>query len=223
MNNIVMSDTLGFNSVSDIILRGIKFMEIFEIFDTGVSLVLDCKVTFIVLMLCSFVTIFGKLFPEITTSGYRGFVGIIGAFLGTFNHSDGNHYSGNMICFLAVSPFLEVIFGTRKYSIIMIALIIVNSVIDYVCNLMSNQLMRGFSGVVFSLQTLIVYAGGVDNGIELTLLMLSLFYVIKEISDTFDDSINNNVLPNGNRISHKAHLIGAVVGLVIGWYFKFGQ
>lgn len=124
-----------------------------------------------------------------------------------FGHADFDHLLNNMLFILLLGPMLEEKYHD-KLLVVIFSVAIVTGVIHNIFN--PNVQLLGASGVVFAF-ILLASITGHTQGIPVTLIIIAILYIGGEIYDGII-SIDN--------VSHITHIIGGVVGAVIGLRFK---
>ena len=100
----------------------------------------------------------------------------------------------------------------EKYgSMNLLFMILITAVITAIINtIISRNALLGASGVVFMLIIMGSFVNIQSGKIPITLILVFIFYIINEvISGIF----------NRDNVSHLSHLIGAICGLIYGFYF----
>lgn len=132
---------------------------------------------------------------------YLGFITHI------FGHKDWDHFSSNFITILLIGPLIEERYG----SLILLKMIIICAIIIALINfIFSKKWIWGSSGILYMLIVLSSFVNLEAGKIPLTLIFIFLFYLTSEIKNLF--------LKNKDNVSHLGHLIGAVVGIVFGFF-----
>lgn len=123
-----------------------------------------------------------------------------------FGHAGYTHFISNMLYILLLGPMLE-----EKYHDKLIIVIIATALVTGICNniFLNDTQLLGASGVVFAF-ILLASITGRDEGIPITLILVAVLWVGGEITD----------LTNADGISHITHIIGGLVGAIIGLSFK---
>ncbi len=124
-----------------------------------------------------------------------------------FGHKDWNHFIGNFLYILLIGPMIEEKYG----SINLIYMILITAGISSIINfIFSNNRILGASGIVFMLIVLSSFVNFEAGKIPVTLALICLLYVVKEIKDG---------LFKKDGVSHFGHLMGAICGIAFGFYF----
>lgn len=168
--------------------------------------------TFTILSFASLVL--GELTNKVSTillfSVYRGhltdilfYFRLIGHVLG---HADFQHFLGNFLIILLIGPILEEKYGSR----IMIRMILLTAIITGILNiLLFDTALLGASGIVFMLILLSSFVNTEEGKIPLTLILIIVLFIGREIIDiTFTK----------DNISQLTHIVGGLCGGIFGFY-----
>ena len=123
-------------------------------------------------------------------------------------HENWKHFSGNFLYILLIGPMIEEKYGTIN---LLIMIIITAGITGIINSLFTKKKILGASGIVFMLIVLSSFVNLETGKIPITLIMIFLFYIVNEIIDG---------LFKNDKVSHLGHLIGAICGIVFGFYFK---
>ena len=126
-------------------------------------------------------------------------------FTHVLGHSGIEHYSGNIMLMLVLGPGLEERYGSRTILKTMVLTAFVSGLLHWL--LFPGAALMGASGIVFMMILMASLGGSRGDGIPLTLILVFVLYVGKEIWTAVAVSDN---------ISHLAHIVGGVVGAVVG-------
>ena len=124
-----------------------------------------------------------------------------------FGHSDINHLISNLLYILLLGPILEEKYGDKLIIVILVTAIVTGVIHNF---LSPNVMLLGASGVVFSFIILASITGN-EDGIPLTLLIVALLWIGKEVYIG---------LTSVDSISQLSHVIGGICGGFIGLVFK---
>ena len=128
-------------------------------------------------------------------------------FTHALGHTGWTHFSSNFLTMLLIGPMIEEKYGTINLLIMMLITAGITGIINTIT---SKKAILGASGNVFMLIILSSMVNLEAGKIPLTLVLIFIFYIVNEIiSGVF---IKDNV-------SHMGHLIGAICGIVFGFYF----
>lgn len=123
-----------------------------------------------------------------------------------FGHAGYTHFISNMLYILLLGPMLEEKYH-KKLIIVIVATGITTGIIHNIFE--PNTALLGASGVVFAF-ILLASITGRDNGIPITLILVAILWVGGEVTD----------LASADGVSHITHIIGGLVGAIIGLSFK---
>lgn len=122
-------------------------------------------------------------------------------------HENWQHFSNNFLYLLLIGPMIEEKYGTIN---LLIMILITAGVTGIINMIFSKKRILGASGVVFMAIVLSSFVNIEAGKIPLTLILIVLFYIVNEIIE--------GVFKKDN-VSHFGHLIGAVCGIIFGFYF----
>ena len=127
-------------------------------------------------------------------------------FLHILGHSGYEHYIQNMLLLLIVTPPLEEKYGGKSLLMAILITAFISGVIQWA--VFPGQALLGASGIVFMMIIMSSLAGMRDKSIPLTLILVAIFYLGREVLDgLFKD----------DNISQITHIIGGVCGAAIGY------
>lgn len=131
-----------------------------------------------------------------------------------FTHSIGHlnldHLIHNFLFILLIGPMIEEKYG----SIPLIIMFCITSFCIALFNIIfHNYTITGASGNVYMLIVLSSFSNITEGKIPLTLILILLFYVISEV--------RKSILEGNQKISHDGHIIGALCGILYGFYFLY--
>jgi len=126
-------------------------------------------------------------------------------FLHVLGHSSYAHYIGNMMLILVVGPPLEEKYGSRSLLGAIALTALVSGLIQWL--FFTNSALLGASGIVFMMIVMSSLAGMKDGCIPITLLLVLVLYVGKEVVD--------GVVLRDN-VSQLTHVVGGICGAVLG-------
>ena len=123
-------------------------------------------------------------------------------------HSGWDHFVNNFLYILLIGPMIEEKYG----SINLIIMLLITSLIIGLYNIIfTNNNIKGASGNVYMLIVLSSFSNISEGKIPLTVLLILIFYVIGEARKTITDRKSASY--------HDGHLIGAIFGLLFGFFF----
>ncbi|QUH20313.1 rhomboid family intramembrane serine protease [Alkaliphilus sp. B6464] len=128
---------------------------------------------------------------------------LIGHVLG---HADLQHFLGNFLIILLIGPILEEKYGSRTIIRMMLLTAIITGILNI---LLFDTALLGASGIVFMLILLSSFVNTQEGKIPLTLILIIILFVGKEIIDVF--------FANDN-ISQLTHIVGGLCGGIFGFY-----
>ncbi len=131
----------------------------------------------------------------------------IRAFTHVLGHSNWNHFMNNFLYILLVGPMIEEKYGSMNLLFMILITAVITSIINAIIT--KNSLL-GASGIVFMLIIMGSFVNIQSGKIPVTLILIFIFYIINEIISGLFKKDN---------VSHLGHLIGAVCGLIYGFYF----
>lgn len=128
-------------------------------------------------------------------------------FCHVFGHADVTHLISNLMYILILGPMLE-----DKYHDKLIYVIFVTALVTGLINnlFFPNVQLLGASGIVFAF-ILLSSITGTRNGIPITLIIVAILYIGNEIY---------NLIYVVDNVSQITHIIGGLVGGIIGMTFK---
>ncbi len=131
------------------------------------------------------------------------------AFLHILGHADFAHYAGNMGMVLVLGPLVERHYGPRQYILMVLATALVTGLVFVLVS--PGTASMGASGIVFMLIFLSAVSGRERGKVPLTLILVAVIYLGREVSAG---------LFSRDNISQLAHISGAVCGALFGMAFK---
>lgn len=150
------------------------------------------------------------LFSSYRSSIWNPFT-YIRLFTHAIGHKDFDHFVHNFLFILLVGPMIEEKYG----SIPLLVMFLITSFIIAIFNLIFDDYkIMGASGNVYMLIVLSSFSNIRDGKIPLTLILILVFYVIGEMK--------KSLLEGNKKVYHDGHLIGAICGLLFGFYLFFG-
>lgn len=129
-----------------------------------------------------------------------------------FGHANLEHFVGNMSYILLLGPLLEEKYG--KW--VMVDVIIITAIVSGAIHVMlfPNTMLLGASGVVFAFIMLSSITSLKDGTIPLTFLIMAILYIGKEVY---------SVIFVVDNVSNLTHIIGGIIGSVLGYYIGKGK
>lgn len=144
-----------------------------------------------------FMTYHSSLFSPLTY--LRFFTHVLG-------HSGWEHLIGNASYLLLLGPMLEEKYGSKTIVEIILMTALVTGIVNYI--FFPSVALCGASGVVFSFILLSSFTGFREGEIPLTFILVVVIYIGQQIFQGI--TVNDN-------ISNMAHIVGGIVGAVIGY------
>ncbi len=126
-------------------------------------------------------------------------------FLHVLGHGSYAHYIGNMMLILVVGPPLEEKYGSRSLLWAIAVTALVSGLVQWL--FFPRTALLGASGIVFMMIVMSSLAGMKDGSIPITLLLVLVLYIGREIVDGV-------VL--ADNVSQLTHVIGGICGAVMG-------
>lgn len=126
-----------------------------------------------------------------------------------FGHSSFAHYLDNFMIILLVGPICEQRYGSINIMILILITALITGLINIIY--FPKVCLLGASGVSFMLIILSSTASFSYGSVSLTLILISLLYIGREIVDGIFLSDN---------ISHLSHIIGGICGCIGGFILK---
>lgn len=126
-----------------------------------------------------------------------------------FGHAGWSHFIGNAAYLLLLGPMLEEKYGSSMLLETMAITAFITGIVNYI--FFWNVALCGASGVVFAFIVLASFTGFHEGEIPLTFILVALIYIGQQIFEGFAVSDN---------ISNMAHIIGGLVGSVLGYLFN---
>ena len=125
-----------------------------------------------------------------------------------FGHQNWSHFMNNFLLILLVGPMMEEKYGSIN---ILIMILITAGLTGLLNMILSRNRITGASGIVFMLIVISSFVNISNGKIPLTLILVFIFYIINEII---------SVIFKKDNVSHFAHIVGAICGVIFGFYFK---
>ena len=99
---------------------------------------------------------------------------------------------------------IEEKYGWLNYLVMILITSFITGIVNYI---RGNINLKGASNIVFMLIVLSGFVNVTSNRIPLTLVLITLFYLIDEIKD----------IGKKDQVAHYGHITGAICGLVFGF------
>ena len=126
-----------------------------------------------------------------------------------FGHDGWNHFIGNISYILLLGPMLEEKYGSQNILSVIEITAITAGLINYI--FFWNVSLCGASGIVFAFILLASFTSFKEGEIPLTFIFVAIIFIGQQIYEGI--SSNNN-------ISYITHIIGGIVGTLIGYHFN---
>ena len=140
----------------------------------------------------------------LTTNGKNRFYLVDGKIV---CHINFEHFISNILYILLLGPMLE-----EKHNRKMIVVILITALVTGIFNsiISPNTQLLGASGVVFAF---IIWSSitGKDKGIPVTLIIVAVLWIGGEILDA---------VTVADTVSQISHIIGGLVGGIVGMFYK---
>ena len=127
-------------------------------------------------------------------------------FTHVLGHQNWRHFSNNFLYILLIGPMIEEKYGTLN---LLWMILITAGITGIINSIISKNSILGASGIVFMFIVLSSFVNIEAGKIPLTLILIFIFYIVNEIIDGLFKKDN---------VSHLGHLIGAISGLIFGFY-----
>jgi len=131
------------------------------------------------------------------------------SFTHVFGHSDWTHLVGNVSYLLLLGPLLEEKYKRRYLVEVILITALITSLINSL--FFANQSLCGASGVVFAFIILSSLTSFKEGEIPVTFILVVVFFVGQQIFEG---------VSSYNNISYMAHIVGGIVGGVLGFLFN---
>ena len=127
-------------------------------------------------------------------------------FTHVFGHSGWEHYIGNATYILLLGPMLEEKYGSKRMIQIIAITAVVTGGVNYI--LFPNVALCGASGVVFAFILLTSFTSFKTGEIPLTFILVAIVFLGQQVYE--------GVFLNDN-ISNLSHVVGGVIGSIVGY------
>ncbi len=127
-------------------------------------------------------------------------------FTHVLGHSGWAHYIGNAAYILLLGPMLEEKYGSKRILQVILITAAVTGIVNYI--LFWNVALCGASGVVFAFILLTSFTSFKNGEIPLTFILVAIVFLGQQVYEGIflqDD------------ISNLSHILGGVVGAVVGY------
>lgn len=179
-----------------------------------IKITFNAPVTLSFVLLCFIVTLVGVLTNGKSTqllfmtyhSSMKNPMTYVRFFTHVFGHSGWSHFIGNASYLLLLGPMLEEKYGSKELLKVIGATAFITGLVNYI--IFWNIGLCGASGVVFAFILLASFTEFKEGEIPLTFILITVIFIGQQIYDGI--FIQDN-------ISNMAHIIGGVVGAVLGY------
>jgi len=179
-----------------------------------ISITLNSPLVLVFVMLCFIVTLIGIFTKGASTRlvfmTYRSSLldplTYLRFFTHVLGHADLQHFFGNACYLLILGPMLEEKHGAKILFFAIIITAFISSLINFI--FFPNVALCGASGVVFAFIVLASFTGFRQGEIPLTFLLVLVIYIGQQVLQGLFTKDN---------ISQMAHIVGGLVGAVIGY------
>ena len=127
-------------------------------------------------------------------------------FTHVLGHAGWSHYIGNMMYILLLGPMLEEKYGSAKILEVILTTALVTALVNYF--LFPGIALCGASGVVFAFILLTSFTGFNEGEMPLTVILVAVIFIGQQVYEGI--FLQDNV-------SNLSHIIGGIVGAVIGY------
>ena len=130
-------------------------------------------------------------------------------FLHVIGHGSLEYFMGNILLLLVIGPPLEEKYGSLNLLLSILITAVVAGLVQML--LFPYSALLGASGIVFMMIVLSSLAGMEDGRIPLTLILVVVLYLGREVVD---------MIVQRDNISQLTHIIGGICGAAIGFALK---
>lgn len=123
-----------------------------------------------------------------------------------FGHSGWSHFIGNASYLLLLGPMLEEKYGSKELIEVIGITAIATGLVNYI--FFWNVGLCGASGVVFAFIILASFTGFKEGEIPLTFILVAVIFIGQQVYEGI--AVQDD-------ISNMAHIVGGIVGSVIGY------
>lgn len=126
-----------------------------------------------------------------------------------FGHSGWSHFIGNASYLLLLGPMLEEKYGSKELIEVIGLTAVITGIVNYI--FFWNVGLCGASGVVFAFIILASFTGFKEGEIPLTFILVAAIFIGQQVYEGI--AVQND-------ISNMAHIVGGIVGAVIGYWLN---
>lgn len=127
-------------------------------------------------------------------------------FTHVLGHSSWQHFIGNMGYILLLGPMLEEKYGGRNMILVIVIAALATGLVN--CVFFRNIALCGASGVVFAFILLTSFTSFSAGEIPITVILVAAVFIGQQVLEGL--FVQNNV-------SNLSHIVGGIVGAVIGY------
>ena len=124
-------------------------------------------------------------------------------------HANWSHFLGNISYILLLGPTLEDRYGSRNVMLTILVTAIITGLINYI--FFPASALCGASGVVFAFILLISFTGFRRHEIPISFILVTIIFLGQQIYESM--TVESN-------ISYMAHIVGGVIGALMGYIFN---
>lgn len=180
----------------------------------GITITFNAPVVLTFVILCFAATLAGELTGGATTRAFFATYAsslfspmtYVRMFTHVLGHANFTHFFGNIMYILILGPLLEERYGRNTIT----GVILITALVTSLSNMLifPTTMLLGASGVVFAFILLASFTNFKTGEIPLTFLLVAVLYIGQEIYQGL--FVQDN-------ISNMAHILGGLVGAVIGY------
>ena len=126
-----------------------------------------------------------------------------------FGHASWDHLIGNMMYILILGPMIEEKYGTSNTVFVMAVTAVVTGIVNMV--FFPGVRLLGASGIVFAFILISSITVREDHAIPVTFILVALLYLGQQIYQGLFQQDN---------ISQMAHIVGGIVGSILGFVMQ---
>ena len=126
-----------------------------------------------------------------------------------FGHADWNHLISNLMYILILGPMIEEKYGTSNTVFVMAVTAVITGIFNMA--FFPGVRLLGASGIVFTFILISSITTTKDDAIPVTFILVALLYIGQQIYQGIFEK---------NNISQMAHIVGGVVGSVLGFIMQ---
>ena len=126
-----------------------------------------------------------------------------------FGHADWNHLISNLMYILILGPMIEEKYGTSNTVFVMAVTAVITGIFNMA--FFPGVRLLGASGIVFAFIHISSITTTKDDAIPVTFILVALLYIGQQIYQGIFEK---------NNISQMAHIVGGVVGSVLGFIMQ---